>query len=246
VSVKDWFPLDVGCFSDKNCAMCYGDGLEILKKIPCNSVSLIYVDLPYANVEDVDSKYNKEDERKWISTVEHNLFITKIGLSAIQKIDRNGEGSNYGLVHYLHWLYKRIVEIDRVLVGGGLVYLHLGYKLVPYVRTILDLFFGMENFRNEINWRFNIFGKSMIYGCKGHDTILCYSKSKENIDVDIYRFLFIDGVCNKSIGCEVSSKKLKVLVSLENFFQCFIVSFSNPDVIGDKFLKWFIEKGYAS
>ncbi len=74
--------------------------------------------------------------------------------------------------------YKpRLIEMYRILKNTGLIYLQMDYRIVHWIRQLMDDIFGYENFRNEIIWHYNSAPRKK--GCFGsrHDTILRYSKT---------------------------------------------------------------------
>ena len=52
--------------------------------------------------------------------------------------------------HYL----PRLKEMHRVLKSTGSIYLQMDYRIVHWVRCLMDDIFGYGNFRNEIIWHY--------------------------------------------------------------------------------------------
>lgn len=81
-------------------------------------------------------------------------------------------------VRYVYWLLD---GIQHVLVDGGVLCVFGLPIYMPYVRLILDEYFGMDNFVNEIIWSHG--GRQ--YAHKGwyerHRTMYVYSTNKENM-----------------------------------------------------------------
>ena len=71
----------------------------------------------------------------------------------------------------------RLVEMQRVLKPTGSIYLQMDYRINHWIRDLMDVVFGYDNFRNEIVWHYNSAPRKK--GCFGsrHDTILRYSKT---------------------------------------------------------------------
>ena len=67
--------------------------------------------------------------------------------------------------------------MHRVLAEIGSIYVHLDYRMVHYVKLIMDEIFGRENFRNEIVWHYFGTGKPIKHFKRKHDNILFYTKS---------------------------------------------------------------------
>ncbi len=76
----------------------------------------------------------------------------------------------------------RIQGMRKVLRKTGQIYLLMDWRINHWIRDMLDIAFGYENFRNEIVWHYNSAPRKK--GCFGsrHDLILRYSKS------DIFTF----------------------------------------------------------
>lgn len=73
----------------------------------------------------------------------------------------------------------RLEEIHRVLKETGQIYLQMDYRIVHWIRLMMDDIFGYHNFRNEIIWHYNSAPrKKKSFGSR-HDTILRYSKSDQ-------------------------------------------------------------------
>jgi len=72
----------------------------------------------------------------------------------------------------------RISEMKRVLKKEGQIYLQMDWRIVHWIRTIMDDVFGYKNFRNEIIWQYDSAPRARKSFSKRHDTILRYSKSK--------------------------------------------------------------------
>jgi site-specific DNA-methyltransferase (adenine-specific) len=81
----------------------------------------------------------------------------------------------------IEWYKPRIMEMKRVLNNKGSVYLQCDYRLVHYLKVLLDEIFGYKNFLNEIIWCYT--GASNIKNkfVPKHDNILVYTKSSEYV-----------------------------------------------------------------
>ena len=84
-----------------------------------------------------------------------------------------------GLLEYLEMIAKRILIAKELLSDDGLIWIHLDYRAVHYVKIIMDEIFGMENMVNEIVWGYRSGGASGRSFARKHDTILLYSKTKQ-------------------------------------------------------------------
>ena len=82
----------------------------------------------------------------------------------------------------IEWYKPRLVEMKRVLKDTGSIYLQMDYRLVHYMKVEMDSIFGIENFKNEIIWKYGL-GNSRALGRyqTKHDNILFYTKTNEYI-----------------------------------------------------------------
>ena len=72
----------------------------------------------------------------------------------------------------------RLIEMHRILKDTGSIYLHCDPTMSHYLKILMDLIFGENNFRNEILWCYKSGGTSKRYFSKKNDVILFYSKTK--------------------------------------------------------------------
>jgi DNA modification methylase len=89
---------------------------------------------------------------------------------------------------YLQFLYERLAVMHRLLAPTGTLYLHLDWHADAYARLLLDEIFGEDKLLNEIIWTYH--GPSPIRRAfnRKHDTILCYTKSKDyTFNADVVR-----------------------------------------------------------
>lgn len=90
--------------------------------------------------------------------------------------------------HYI----PRIKEMHRILKDTGSVYLQMDYRIVHWVRCIMDDVFSYGNFRNEIIWHYRNGGAGKKQFSRKHDNILFYSKSKKYTFNTQYKKSYID------------------------------------------------------
>jgi len=74
----------------------------------------------------------------------------------------------------------RIKEMHRVLKDTGSIYLQMDWRIVHWLRCIMDDIFGYKNFRNEIIWHYDLGNKPKNAFKRKHDNILFYSKTNNN------------------------------------------------------------------
>jgi site-specific DNA-methyltransferase (adenine-specific)/adenine-specific DNA-methyltransferase len=133
------------------------DNIEVLKKIPDESVDLIYIDPPFYS--------NKEWQIIWGNGAERRAF------------EDYWEG---GIYNYVEYMSERLREMKRILKKTGVIYVHLDWHAVHYIKVEMDKIFGVDNFLNEIVWHYRTYqGQVSQYFPRKHDTILFYSKGKK-------------------------------------------------------------------
>ncbi len=116
-----------------------GDNLEVLRRLPSESVPLIYIDPPFNT--------RKTQRRTRLKTVRSDLG------------DRTGfQGHRYATTElgtkafaddfddYLGFLAPRLREAYRVLAPDGSFYFHTDYREVHYCKVLLDDVFGRAVF----------------------------------------------------------------------------------------------------
>lgn len=74
---------------------------------------------------------------------------------------------------------SRISEMERILKPTGTIYLQMDWRIVHWIRCVMDDVFGYNNFRNEIIWYYNSSPRKSQSFSNRHDNILRYSKSEK-------------------------------------------------------------------
>jgi site-specific DNA-methyltransferase (adenine-specific) len=174
----------------------YGDNLEVLRGFPDASVDLIYLDPPFnsnagynvlfksASGAGADASIEAFDDTwTWGEASKNALLDIAAGtnrpLQVMMEAMRTGIGEN-PLMAYLAMMAVRLVELHRVLKDAGSLYLHCDPTASHYLKLVLDVVFGAENFRNEIIWkRTSPKGLAFTRFASNHDTILTVQKSLE-------------------------------------------------------------------
>ncbi len=169
----------------------YGDNLDILRRyIGGESVDLIYLDPPFKSNQDYNVLFREqdgsraaaqikafEDTWQWDSaaafayqqTVEAGGKVSE-ALQAFRKL----LGGN-DMLAYLTMMAPRLTELRRVLKPNGSIYLHCDPTASHYLKVLMDMVFGPQNFRNEIAWkRTSAHNASKRYG-PNFDTLLFYT-----------------------------------------------------------------------
>ncbi len=177
-----------------------GDNEEVLATLLENGyrskIDLIYIDPPYASNRDYLRKVKLKGFKGNEIEEDEAPLLQQIMYEDIWKRDE-----------YFQWIYERLILMKELLSDSGSIYVHLDYRMVHYVKLIMDEIFGGENFRNEIIWNKGFRGTESknIYQ-HAHDVILWYSKSKNYVwndvwqpyrDTDMNRYNKIDEEGNK-------------------------------------------------
>ncbi len=135
-----------------------GDNLEIMKKLPSESIDLIYIDPPFFSNKNYAVVWNDEGE-----------------VASFKDIWSGG------IETYINWLYERVEEMYRLLKPTGSFYLHCDWHAFAEIKLyILDRIFGKENFKNEIIWYYRRWTNSSNSYKRMHDVIFFYTKSSKN------------------------------------------------------------------
>jgi site-specific DNA-methyltransferase (adenine-specific) len=155
--------------SDSKNLVLFGDNLEHLKKMPDQSVQLIYIDPPF-------NTGRRQTRGK--STTTRSETGNRVGFKG-QRYDIVRDtvlGYDDEFADYWSFLEPRLEEAWRLLNDTGTLYLHLDFREAHYAKVLLDALFGRENFLNEIIWAYDYGAKSKSRWPAKHDTILVYVK----------------------------------------------------------------------
>jgi site-specific DNA-methyltransferase (adenine-specific) len=171
----------------------FGDNLDWMRKLPSESIDLIYLDPPFNS----KAEYNKvwrgptgQAPRATVQTFEDTWTWNETSREAFD--DVMGQGGHLAgflqamrgvlndndIMAYMAMMAVRMTEFRRVLKSTGSIYLHCDPTASHYLKLLMDLVFGHQNFRDEIVWqRTNAHNfKSKIYP-RVHDVILFYTAS---------------------------------------------------------------------
>ena len=176
-----------------------------MKKMPSDSVDLIYLDPPFNSNRSYNLLYKNttglpipEQIEAFCDTWELDYEKSEIAFEIPHIMQQYGihadlvhfwhymvealKSTNTKLLAYLVYMTIRLIEMYRILKNTGSIYLHCDPTASHYLKIILDGIFGFDNFRNEIVWCYKSRPQSKKYFGKKHDTILFYTKS------DVYDF----------------------------------------------------------
>ena len=164
-----------------------GDCKDILKKVPDESIDLIYLDPPFFSQKhyeeiwvkgegDSETKlsFSDKDWHKLKDSIDPNI------LREYEHIDQRWKGGHSKGIHvYIAYMRERLDQCERVLKKTGSIYLHCDWHASHYLKQMMDEIFGYDNFRNEIAWCYRQGGRGGKTFPKKHDTILFYTKSND-------------------------------------------------------------------
>src|SRR5579863_6029381 len=131
-----------------------GDNLDELSKLPASCIDLIYIDPPFNS--------NRNSEVFWYENGEMRSFD-----------DRHASTQAY-----IEFMRPRCEQLARVLKTTGSFYYHCDWHASHYVKVMLDLLFGENNFQNEIVWKRTFAHSSAKRYGPVHDVILFYTGSE--------------------------------------------------------------------
>ncbi len=142
---------------------------EELRNAYQDKVSLIYLDPPFQTGKRFEVRV-RVGESEW-KTGRGSLVL---------------EGYNDDLPRneYLDMMKKVLVNARALLKSDGLIFVHIDYRIHPYLRILMDEIFGESNFINEIIWSYHTGGCARRHFPRKHDVILLYSKTK-NYDLHL-------------------------------------------------------------
>ncbi len=175
----------------------YGDNLPVLRKwVDDESVDLVYLDPPF-NSKRMFNQLHRGSEAQdrifkdyweWDDAAEAAYReiiavsspaprpLVALMESLLRVLERDKD-----LLAYLSMMTLRLMELRRVLKPTGSLYLHCDPTASHYLKLVLDVLFGPQNFRNEIVWKRSSAHSDGKQGAKHFgrvsDTILFYSKT---------------------------------------------------------------------
>lgn len=153
----DWKNLIVQGDNLQFLKTCYINQDPLIKDKVKGKVNLIYIDPPFATEDD---------------------FVSSDGVESYSdKIDNT---------EFLEGLRERIIYLKDLLDLDGSIYIHLDYRLVHYVKILLDEIFDRSNFRAECIWKStSAHSNAKKYG-NIHQNILYYARTNNPIWREVF------------------------------------------------------------
>ncbi|MDR1360805.1 MAG: HNH endonuclease [Rickettsiales bacterium] len=169
------------------------DNLYVMNGMNSQSVDLIYLDPPFnskrtysapigtkaAGASFKDMWTWKDIDESYLETLadkypEMATYIASVGSS-----------HSKAMMAYLTYMAQRIIEMYRILKDTGSLFLHCDPTASHYLKQLLDIVFGKQNFMNEIIWYYKNASRGKKKFAKSHDVIFWYSK--DNSKYTFYR-----------------------------------------------------------
>ncbi len=176
-----------------------GDNLDVLKKVPSESVQLIYIDPPFNT--------GKTQVRHRITTVRaDDGDRTGFGGRRYQTIKAGSSGYLDVFSDYLDFLLPRLEEARRVLAPAGSLFFHIDAREAHYCKVVLDHLFGRDCFQNEIIWAYDYGARSRRRWSAKHDNILWYSKDPKQFTFNLHASDRIPYMAPGLVGAEKAAR----------------------------------------
>ena len=170
-----------------------GDCLNVLRdNVPDESVDLVYIDPPFNSKRDYNIFFDDKEIQTQRIAFEDTWTLKNITDSLAELHTMQTEKLYKLLITYqevaphafpyLTMMALRILELHRVLKPTGSFYLHCDPTMSHYLKTVCDLIFDENNFRNEISWkRSQPKSHTTINFAKCRDVILRYTKTDDAV-----------------------------------------------------------------
>lgn len=171
------------------------DNLEMLASVPAGAATLVYLDPPFNSGRSYEALlgvsgggHRRQDafEDTWRWGDEAEVAFAALGSTCSTKVAAFVRSlvealGRCDLAAYLVMLAPRLEACRRVLSDEGSLYLHCDPSASHYLKAVLDMVMGPENFRNEIVWkRTHAHSSSRRFG-PVHDVVLFYSTSGDYV-----------------------------------------------------------------
>ena len=165
-----------------------GDNLYVMRGMNSESVDLIYADPPFnsnrtysapvgskaAGASFKDTWTLSDLDEAW-----HNQIL-ETNEPLYRVIDASRHSHSNGMMSYLCMMAVRLLEMRRLLKPTGSIYIHCDPYASHYLKQVMDVIFGPDNFRNEIIWHYGQRTAILTkHFSKKHDVILFYAKLRD-------------------------------------------------------------------
>lgn len=201
--------LSVGDKSDN--LIIQGDNLEALKSLMptyYNRIKCVYIDPPYNTGNEgwkYNDKVNSPQIRAWLNEV----------------VGPEGED----LCRHDKWLsmmYPRLKLLHQLLKDDGIIFISIDNNEYHNLQAIMNEIFGVRNYIGTVIWK-NANDNNPTNVSVEHEYIVCYAKSRSNIE-SVW----------KSTNIDIKQK-------LENISEELHRRLSDPEEVQAAYTKWFRE-----
>lgn len=123
-----------------------GNNLEVLRGLPADSFDMAYADPPFCTGRDFgafDDRWDAPDMK-----VLDGLPGPVASLVALAE-----EAHSSAMAGYITFMAARIVEMKRVLVREGSLWLHCDDSAVGWLRPLMDIVIGKSRFSAQVVWK---------------------------------------------------------------------------------------------
>lgn len=127
-------------------------------------IKLIYIDPPF----DVGADFTTDIEIGGETLIKEPSVLEQLAYR-----DTWGKGAD----SWIAMIYERLQLMRDLLTKDGSIYVHCDWRVVGYLRLIMDEVFGKQLFKNEIIWHYDIGTSPKKDFKRKHDTILRYVKN---------------------------------------------------------------------
>ncbi|MDR0639734.1 MAG: hypothetical protein LBG27_12690 [Spirochaetaceae bacterium] len=180
----------------------YGDNLSVMRRMPAESVDLIYLDPPFNSNRSYNLLYKNttglpipEQIEAFCDTWELDYEKSAIAHDIPGIMQKYGiqndvvqfwyylvtalKSTNPRLLAYLVYMTIRLIEMHRILKPAGSLYLHCDPTASHYLKIVMDSVFGQNQIRNEIIWHYKRYTAKSGQFQKLHDVLFWYSKTND-------------------------------------------------------------------
>jgi len=178
----------------------YGDNLTIMRKMPAESVDLIYLDPPFNSNRSYNLLYKNTtglpipeqieafcdaweldyEKSEMVNDIPNLMRSYGIQTDVVQfwyYLVQALKNTDTKLLAYLVYMTIRLIEMHRILKPTGSIYLHCDPTASHYLKIIMDSIFGPHQIRNEIIWHYKRYTAKSGQFQKLHDILFWYSKT---------------------------------------------------------------------
>jgi len=132
-------------------------------------IKMIYIDPPF----DVGADFSMNID------IGGETLTKKPGiLEEIAYRDTWGKGAD----SFIAMIYERLVLMRDLLADNGSIFVHVDWRVIHLIRTVLDEIFGKNKFVNEVIWHFSDNFQGNVKGfATNHNNIVWYTKTPNYI-----------------------------------------------------------------